>query len=480
MPVENLASIAVEEAVKLGSSYAEFRFEEIRTENLEVSDGKPGLLSSNLSAGFGVRVLADYAWGFAASNTVSEESVVRAARQAVEIARTSARINEFRVKLAAASTAVDKYATPYEIDPFSVSMTEKIEYLKLLDSLMSKQDQVNSTNSFMNFRRVSKYFLSSEGSKIEQELLQSGAGASCGVTRSRHDRSERSFPSSSGQYKTKGYELIAELNFEDNLGRIAEQAVALSSAKDSPSGTYDIVLSADQTSLQIHESIGHALELDRVFGSERNFSGTSFALPEHLDKLQYGSSIINVTADSTIEGGLATWGYDDEGVKAQPRDLISNGMLVGYLSNRETAARIGRSSTGAGMADGWWNPPIVRITNVCLKPGDASFDDLISGIDDGIYMETVDSWSIDDNRENFQLGCEIGWEIKGGKLGAMVKRPAYSSNTLDFWRSCDGIGNESLWDIWGTPNCGKGQPSQNGRTAQGASPCRFRNIKVGS
>ncbi|MCK4657423.1 MAG: TldD/PmbA family protein, partial [candidate division Zixibacteria bacterium] len=355
-----------------------------------------------------------------------------------------------------------------------------IDLLKSFDALMSKQADINSTNCFMDFRRISKFFVSSEGSEIKQELLHTGAGASCGMVKSRRERSERSFPSSSGQYMSKGYELIGEIGFEDGLPIIAEQAVALMSAKEAPSGTFDIVLSGDQMSLQVHESIGHPLELDRVFGSERNFSGVSFATPDNLNTLQYGSSIINVVSDTSYPGGLATWGYDDEGVKARSVDLISNGTLVGYLSNRESAARIGRESSGAAYAAGWSNPPIVRIASVILKPGDASFDDLIGGIDDGIYMETVESWSIDDNRESFQLGCEIGWEIKGGKLGEMVKAPTYSSSTVKFWNSCDAIGDKSLWNIWGTPNCGKGQPPQNARTAQGTSPSRFRQVKVGS
>jgi TldD protein len=217
-----------------------------------------------------------------------------------------------------------------------------------------------------------------------------------------------------------------------------------------------------------------------VFGSERNFSGTSFATPDKLDHLQYGSESVNVAIDTTYPGGLATRGYDDEGVKSGKFDLIRDGVLVGYLSNRETAQRIGRESTGCCVAGDWSNPPIVRIANVLLQPGSSSLDDLISGIDDGIYMETVESWSIDDNRESFQLGCEIGWRIKSGKLVEMITSPTYSSNTIAFWNALDGIADKSLWKLWGTPNCGKGQPAQNGRTAQGASPCRFRQIKVGA
>jgi len=478
MQIDKLAQLAVAEATRLGASYADFRFEEIQNENVEVSDGRPGLLDRNKSAGFAIRVLANFAWGFSASFDLTEDSVRRMAKQAVEIAKTSAKINDRKVELAPVDAVKDTYKTPFKIDPFTISLAEKIEKLKEYDALMRKLPEINSSNCFMNFRRISKFFASSEGSEIEQVLLHSGAGASCGIAKSRHERSERSFPSSSGQYMTKGYELIDEIGFEEGLPRIAEQAVVLMSAKETPSGVYDIVLSADQVSLQIHESIGHPLELDRVFGSERNFSGTSFATSDNLGELQYGSSIINVVADTTSPGGLATWGYDDEGVKARPADLIKDGVLVGHLSNRESAARIGRTSTGAGMADGWQNPPIVRITNVILQPGTSSFDDLIGGIDDGVYMETVEGWSIDDNRESFQLGCEVGWKIKNGKLGEMVKVPNYSSSTVNFWNACDAIGDSSLWTLWGTPNCGKGQPSQNGRTAQGAAPCRFRQIKV--
>jgi TldD protein len=479
MQFEKLAHLAIDIATKQGASYADFRFVETRTESVDVSDSKPGLLDRNLSAGFGVRVIADGAWGFAASNELTEKSVRNAAVQAVEIAKTSAKINDRRIELAPIESAKDRYITPFRIDPFKISLAEKIDKLKNYDAIMRAQEGITSSNCFMDFRRINKLFVSSEGSEIEQELLHTGAGASCGFVKSRHERSERSFPSSSGQYMAKGYELIDEIGFEENLPRIAEQAVAMMTAKECPSGVYDIVLSSDQASLQIHESVGHALELDRVFGSERNFSGTSFATTDKLDVLQYASPIVSFVSDTTHPGGLATWGYDDEGVKSHKVDLVRDGLLVGYLSNRASAARIGRSSSGACMADGWRNPPIVRITNVILEPGDSAFDELIGGIDDGIYMETVESWSIDDERDSFQLGCEIGWEIKGGKLGDMVKRPTYSSNTVKFWNSCDAIGDKSLWKLWGTPNCGKGQPAQNARTAQGASPCRFRQIKVG-
>ncbi|MDH4223117.1 MAG: TldD/PmbA family protein, partial [candidate division Zixibacteria bacterium] len=254
----------------------------------------------------------------------------------------------------------------------------------------------------------------------------------------------------------------------------------LLSAKECPSGLKTIVLDGAQLSLQIHESIGHPLELDRILGAEKNFSGTSFATLDKLNKLKYGSEIVNVVTDSSFPGGLGTFGYDDEGVKAQRKDLIKNGILVGYLTSRETAPLIKTTSNGSMKADGWGNIPIIRMTNTLLLPGNHSFEDLISGVDDGIYMETVSSWSIDDNRENFQMGCEIGWEIKNGKLGEMIKNPTYSGNTVEFWNSCDAIASEKYFKLWGTPNCGKGQPGQNAGTCQGCSPARFRNVKAGS
>jgi TldD protein len=246
-----------------------------------------------------------------------------------------------------------------------------------------------------------------------------------------------------------------------------------------PKKTTTLVLAGDILSLVIHESIGHPLELDRVFGTERNFSGMSFATPENLGKLQYGSEIVNVVNDPTEPHGLGSFGWDDEGVKSHKAYLIKNGILTDYLSSREMAARIGRDSTGAMRAEGWKNLPLIRMTNTILEPGDKTFDQLIGEVDDGVYMSSPTSWSIDDLRKNFQFGCEIGWEIKGGKLAGVVKNPTFSGCTTLFWNNCDAIGDASQFQLRGTPNCGKGQPGQNARTAEGASPARFRNIEVG-
>lgn len=471
--------IALEKAVDAGASYADFRYTYTESESLSYYDGTPENVDESLDRGFGVRVIADGAWGFYGSADISENEIIRVTEKAVEIAKASAILQVKPVELAPIEIYTDSYISSFKVDPFTISIAEKLQYLAYLDELMSGHEGIKSRNSFLDFRKINKDFLSTEGLDIHQLIIQSGAGVSVTAMRSHRERTRRSYPANEGIFECKGYELLDEIDFESNIPIICQQVVALMEAEPCPGKTCDIVLDGSHVSLVIHESIGHALELDRVFGGERNFSGTSFATPEKLGNLKYASDIVNVVADTTSPHGLGSFGYDDDGVKAHESDLIKSGVLVGYLSSRETAERIGALSSGAMRADGWGNIPIVRMTNTNLKPGNLTLDELISGIDDGLYMQTTSSWSIDDTRENFQFGCQIAWEIKGGKLGKMVKNPTYGGNTVSFWNSCDGIGNRSMWRVWGTPNCGKGQPGQNGRVGQGASPVRIRNVKVG-
>jgi TldD protein len=477
---KKLSEIALNLTKDKGATYSDLRIEKREDENLSVKNGSPELIDKSSDFGFGIRVIVDGAWGFAASADLNEDNIKKISLQAVEIAKAGSRLKKKDVVLSPLEKTVDSYKTPILQDPFSVPLREKLDYLLFLDNLMRKVPEINLTEAEMSFRRMNKFFASSEGSIIKQEIIQSGAGISATAMKTHREMGTRSHPNSGGQYETKGYELIKELNFEENAKKISEEAVALLSAKECPSEITTIILDGPQVSLQIHESIGHPLELDRVFGAERNFSGTSFATVDKLNQLKYGSEIVNVVIDSACPFGLGTFGYDDEGVKAGKKDLIKNGILVGYLTSRETAPLIGRSSNGCMRADGWGNVPIIRMTNTNLLPGDKTLEQMISEVDDGIYMQTVRTWSIDDNRENFQMGCEIGWEIKNGKLGEMIKNPSYSGNTIEFWNSCDAIANEKYWKIWGTPNCGKGQPGQNMPTSQGASPARFRNVKMGS
>ena len=471
--------LAIEKATDIGATYVDFRQVQTDSEYLSYSDGDSKEVSHSLDMGFGIRVIADGAWGFYGSADINEQEIIKAANKAVEIAKASAILQKKPVELAPNKTYLESYVSDIKTDPFDIPLKQKLDFLTYLDGLMAKNSGIKSRYGFLDFRKITKDFFSSEGSAIHQVVYQTGTGISVTAMRSHRDRATRSFPANAGIYENRGYELLEQTDFEGNIPIISEQAVALLDADPCPQKTCDIVIEGSHLSLVIHESIGHALELDRVFGGERNFSGSSFATPENLDKLKYGSDIINVVADAASPYGLGTFGYDDDGVKAHQSYLIKDGILVNYLSSRETAARIGKLSTGAMRADGWGNIPIVRMTNTNLLPGDQSLDDLISGVDDGIFLQTTASWSIDDTRENFQFGCEYGREIKGGKIGKIIKNPTYAGNTVAFWNSCDGIGKKSLWRVWGTPNCGKGQPGQNGRVGQGTSPARFRNIQVG-
>ena len=482
---EKITEIALNTTKDKGATYSDVRIVQTQDEGVSIKNGVPELTERSESTGFGIRVIASGCWGFASSCDFDPDSIKKVAELSVKIAKSSARVKKADVSLAplefeeASEKIIDSYQTPIEIDPFTISLKEKLDYLLHLDELMRKVSGIRSSDAFMSFRKEKKLFASSEGSRIDQLIIHTGAGISATAMKSHRDMATRSYPNSSGQYESKGYELIKEMNFDENAERVAQQALALMEAKSCESGQKTIILDGAMASLQIHESIGHPLELDRVFGAEKNFSGTSFATPDKLDKLKYASDIVNVVTDTTSPGGLGTFGYDDEGVKAKKDYLIKDGVLVAYLSSRQTANMINRKSNASMRAEGWGDTPIVRMTNTNLLSGDKTLDDLISETDDGIYMETVSSWSIDDNRENFKMGTEIGWEIKGGKLGDMIKKPTYSGNTIEFWNSCDGIANEKHWKIWGTPNCGKGQPVQNARVSQGTSPCRFRNVKVG-
>jgi TldD protein len=477
--IRKLALEAIEKARHLGATYADFRFVETKSQSLGYADGAPDKVEESLDRGFGVRVIVDGAWGYCSSADLTEKEIIRITQKAVEIAGASSLLNKTAVELASNPKYSDTFISVFKKDPFTVLLAEKLSYLAHLDELQAKNTNIKSRDSFLDFRKTIKDYFNSDGSAIHQEIIQSGAGVSVTAAGTGRIRAIRSYPANEGIYECKGFELLDEIDFAANIPIISEQAVALLQAPPCPAKTCDLVLDGSHVGLVIHETIGHPLELDRVFGSERNFSGASFATTDNLGKLRYASNIVNVVADPTAAFGLGGFGYDDEGVKARKTELIKDGILVGYISSRETARKIGRESSGSILADGWGNIPIVRMTNTNLMPGNQTLDELISGIDDGLYLQTTSSWSIDDMRQNFQFGCEIGWLIEGGKLTSMVKDPSYGGNTVAFWNSCDGIGDGSGWRIWGTPNCGKGQPGQNARTGQGASSARFRQAKVG-
>jgi TldD protein len=483
--MKQLASWALETAKLRGASLAEARIVDERNRSLATKNGKIGAASDAESLGIGIRVIVDGAFGFAATDDLSRESVEACAAKAVDIAKASATVKTGELLMVPEPPAKAEWSSPCKIDPFTIPIEKNLDLLFAIDQQLRKVNGVSFAETSMNFRRYEQWFFSSEGAEIHQTTVSSGAGYAAHSFQGTEIQ-KRSYPNSfGGQFQNKGYELIEQLKLLEHAQEIAEQAVALHSADQCPEGNFDIILDSSQLALQIHESVGHPIELDRVLGMEANFAGTSFLTLDKLRTLKYGSEIVNVVADATEAHGpgLGTFAYDDEGVAAQCTPIITNGLFTGYLTSRDTASAIGAKRSGGCLrAEGWNRLPIVRMTNVSILPGDSplTLKQLIASTDLGVLMETNRSWSIDDKRYNFQFGCEIGWEIVAGKRRRMVKNPSYSGITTEFWNSMDAICSRDQWTLWGTPNCGKGQPQQVMGTGHGAAPARFRNVSVGT
>jgi len=389
------------------------------------------VLSETEDRGFGVRVIAEGAWGFASSALLSKEGVERVAALAVDIARASSLTRREPIAIGPPVTSADR--------------------------AMRRVAGVKVARGTLICLRERKTFANTEGAFTEQEIIETGGGI-VALAVGDGEIQQRSYPNSFGRdQRTVGWEYIQKVDFPGHAERIANEAVALLTADPCPSTVTTLILGPTQLALQIHESCGHP-------------------------------TVVNLTADATLPGGLGTFGWDDEGVPAQRVELVREGIFVGYLTSRETAVRLARlkgwdvaeaHSGGAMRASGWNRIPLIRMTNISIEPGEWTFEDLIADTDDGIYMETNRSWSIDDKRLNFQFGTEIGYEIKKGKLGRLLKNCTYTGITPQFWGSCDAVCNRDHWEVWGTPNCGKGQPGQIAHTGHGAAPARFRNVQVG-
>jgi TldD protein len=471
-----------------GASYADMRIVERRTQNVTVRNGIVEALTEDESQGFGVRVVADGAWGFAGSALLSPAEVDRVTALAVQIARASALFKIDDVNLGRPVRSTGVFRTPVQIDPWEVSLEEKIDLLLQANTPL-RPSGVRVATSQLALWRERKTFASSEGAFTEQEITECGGGIEAvAVDLEAGEVQKRSYPNSFARdQRGGGWEVILAMDLPGQAERVASEAVALLSADPCPPGRTTVILDGTQLALQIHESCGHPIELDRVFGTEASYAGTSFLTPEKYGTFRYGSDIVNLTADATIPGGLGTFGWDDEGVPAQRVPIVRDGIFCGYLTSRETAQQLRRivgdaapeSSGGAMRADGWSRLPIIRMTNVSLEPGGWEFDDLIADTDEGILMEVNKSWSIDDKRLNFQFGTEMAREIKNGKLGRMLKNATYTGITPQFWGNCDAICNQNHWRVWGTANCGKGQPGQTAHTGHGAAPARFRDVQVG-
>ena len=473
------AESAVEAALAAGARYADARVMDRRHQSMSARNGEIEGLTQEGSTGIGVRALIGSGWGFASSADLDADAARRIGAEAAAIAGASASVPGADLELTPVEVRSDSWANAVEEDPLAVPLSEKADLLIEATRTM-KGHGADVANAGYDIWDTTKWLVSSEGHRIDQHIVECGARMDA-TANGEQETQRRSYPGIRGQYGTRGWELVRELDLPGNAARIAEEARALLSAPECPSlDATDLIIGSEQMALQIHESVGHAVELDRILGWEAAFAGTSWLDLPQLGSLRFGSNLMNVTADATLPGALGSFGYDDEGTPAHPVDIVRDGIWVGVLSGRDSAALAGLAESGGAVrGDGYNRLPMVRMTNVGLLPGTSSLEEMIAATDDGILVDTNRSWSIDDKRLNFQFGCEIGWEIKNGERGRLLRNPTYTGIGPRFWQSLDMLGNDSELTYWGTPNCGKGQPGQIGHTGHPAVPCRFRGVRVG-
>ena len=470
------ADRALDEVRRLGVPYADIRAVREDTESVDVRDDRVEAVSRDSSRGVGIRVLLDGAWGFASTSTLDVAAIRATAALAVDIAKASGHVRGGnRVRLDDTPPVSGTYTTPHLRDPLEVPLAEKAAHLLAATAAAREAHGIAYAEATTDAWRKRTVFRSTEGSRIEQTVLQVGGGVSAWAI-GNGEVQNRSYPNSfRGQFVTGGWEAVLGLDLVGHALGTAQEAVALLSAPDLPyREDATVVLESSQLALQVHESVGHPLELDRILGMERAFAGTSFVEIDDRGRLQYAAPIVSITADATTPGGMGTFGFDDEGVAASSNPLITDGLLVGFLTNRETAADLGLRSNGTARAESWGSIPLIRMNNVSLQPREGDQASIIADTDDGVLLVTNRSWSIDDQRDNFQFGVEMAYEIKHGRLGRLYRNGSYAGRCVDFWRSCDALGGSDDWLTWGVPNCGKGQPGQGARVGHGASTGRFR------
>lgn len=472
---DEFAEIALKRIVASGAEYGDIRIQDSLTETIQGEDRRIASIRDIRDIGFGVRVLYHGAWGFAASSILSLEEIPRVADLAVEIAKGSASIAVEKVRLAEEPVHCDRVVTPCRIDPFSVPLEKKADLLLNTMEAMHRKAGIVRSSAGLWARRERKLFRSTEESRLEFDLL-AGQG-DCTATALHDGRfASRSFNT---PHLRKGFELIEEADFLREAPRVASQAVEKVQAQTVEAGLYDLVLDPEHLSLTMHESCGHPSELDRALGYEANYAGTSFLTPDKRGTFRFGSPHVTLVADNREPETLAATGYDDDGVSCQQWDIVRDGIFVGYCTNREVAPKIGeKRSRGSNRADGWNSMPIVRIANIGLAPGTATLDQLIGGVERGIYIEGHGSYSIDQRRYNFQFGGDAFWLIERGRRIHMLRDVIYHGITPEFWNSCDGVADRSFRHRYGFITCGKGQPGQSGWMTHAASPARFRHVQV--
>ena len=462
------------------ADYADARYVHSRTETISTRNGAVDEAGDSTEEGVGVRVRIGGAWGFAATRRTDAEGAEAALHRAIELARAQPGVPA--TDLAPVPPARGRHRAPATAtDPFDIPLEQKLDVLLAADAAMAGQPGVRLRSGHFHAQAETRAFASTEGASCEQSFLECGGGIAA-LAIADGDAQVRSYPSAhGGDVAQLGWEHFLALDLPGHAPRVAEQAVALLSAPACPAGETTLILDAEQLALQLHESVGHAVELDRVLGGEASYAGTSWVPADGIGTLRYGSELMNVTADATVPGGLGSYAWDDEGAPGAATPIVTDGVLRGFLTSRETAPLIGLDRSGACMrASGFARQPIVRMTNVSIAPGSAgSLDDLIADTGDGVLMETNRSWSIDQRRWQFQFATEVGWEIKNGERGRMLRNPSYAGITPEFWASLDAVCSPSAWRLHGLLNCGKGEPGQLAHVSHGAAPARFRGVTVG-
>ena len=475
MSNENLLQSALDAARRAGADYAEARTENARRESIYVRNGAVERLVTDHDAGWGIHVLAGSGWGFASSSDEGGGAVSEVAQRAVDIARASGTRRHSQSDLSVMPTWQGNYATPVERDPFEVPLAERVQLALDASSRMSAtSDLVKVTTGTMEARRTEKLFVNTLGAHLDQTISYVLFAISAIATGEDGYSYRRSY---NDMYQA-GWEFIEARKLPDEAERVGREAAELVIAPWAPSGPQTVIIASDFVALLVHESCGHPTELDRVLGWEAAFAGTSFLMPDMLGNFRYGSTLVNMTADSLLPGGLGTFGWDDEGTPAQRTPIVRDGIFTGYLSSRESALALGQRSNGCGRATSWGRIPIVRMVNLSLEPGNSSLEEMVAGVDDGLYVETPSSWSLDDKRMNFHFSAELCREIKGGKLGGLRKGAGFQGRTPAFWGSVQAIGGSDEWRLWGFPHCAKGEPLQLCPVSHGASPILVNGLQM--
>ncbi len=478
--MQNLAQKAVEEAMRAGAEYADARIVRLSREELGVRNGQLSVADAPEEFGIGVRVLQKGCWGFAAAPAVPHDLpqvIPGVARRAFKAARDlgSARLEP--VRLAPESGHGGEYRTPFEKDPFQVSLREKIDLLRNAEQAAHVRSEVVVGQSMMSLRREEQWQCSSDGANLHQVLMRVGSHVTATASANGHVET-RSHPALGGQYLSGGWEHIEKMDLVAAAPRMGEEAVALCSAPDCPTGERTMILGGSQLALQIHESVGHPTEADRIHNHEIDFAGASFVSTDMVGHHRYGSEHVNLEANSQLQHGLDTRGWDDEGVPSQRWPIVEDGILKGLMTDREWAVGAGdERSRGSSRAEGWFNPPIVRITNLSLQPGEWDLSALLADTEDGaILVDGIRTWSIDQRRNNFQFTCQAAWEVQNGQPGRLLRNPTYQGSTPEFWGNCDAVCGPQHFEVFGVPNCGKGNPYQVAEMSHGAAPARFRKV----